>query len=329
MKSSELSLKEFIDLCQQLSALLVSGVSLKSSLGILIQESGSGSKHRALTAFQDHLVHGASFFQCFSVILPRSVPLYLADLHQPPHLVHFLQALSTYYSQKLDALNRLYAKLAYPGFLLISLLGLCAILGGWMMPLYAQFFTGMNQEIPAVIRTCLDVRNALSHPLVVWSLIACIVGIIFSRHRLYQQLFAFLFPYTAADTLWLISIFLSSGFSLKHTLDVIQFPVSHPIFNRYHLFYKECLETGHFSSAFNFHFRLRPFDAERLKLAETSSQFSERLLDISRSIQNSYDHQLSRYLSWVQPLLLGILALLIGGCMWMTFTPALSALSTL
>ncbi len=326
---STLNLSQFITVCDHLANLLESGIPLRVSLGILIEDAQDRRQSQVLARMRSELDLGHPFLATLGRLTPPSVTLGFDTVSDTPQLIPLLRSLATHYSQKKTHITELRRQLAYP---LILLLGtsvtICGIMW-WLVPLYASFFSNLNVPVPVIMRLILVLRDWLSHGgFVSLGIGICLLGIV-RLHNIRAWCATLIYPSSCADIVWLLGIFISNGYSLSNALTVIRLNNAHPLRASYTQFCTEFRQTGEFSATFCSHFSLHPYESSVLAHFEKNAKFSTGLLEVSRLIRDRETQTLTRLITLAQPCLLALLAIVIGGCLYLTFIPVLASLAVM
>ena len=327
MPQKKLSLTHFIFLCEQLSDFLKSGVSLYKSLQIL-SSANAQPFHPQVKTMLAQLESGIPFVVALQDLLPPDVPLHFSHVGAVPNVTTLLDELVLYFREKQGYVHHLQQQLAYPMFLLGSMAIVGVLMFGWMMPLYGQFFQSMNLPLPLFLRIMLGLQAWFSRYglfLVIGS--AGLGGWMWPRLR--QQAMAFFFPFQSADVLWLLGVFLKGGFSLKQSLDLIQFPPQHLLFERYQTFRTLCLETGEFGTSFAEGFALQDLDLALLHHSDKTGQLTAWLFKISGRMRAAHRDKRAKHIAVLQPCVLVLIAGMVGASLYITLSPVLTLVNGL
>ncbi len=311
--------------CKSLSALLKSGLSLHQSLVLL---SAEGFQDSAL--IQHHLENGHSFSEGLQLLNSDNIPL-LSVTHIPDIRL-YLEQLANYLDTKSKQKKYFLNQLRYPMILGLCMLGLLALFWFWMIPIYTQFYTNLGLTVPSILSTVNTCNRILSEYKWV-GISGCLSAMAAIRFfwmdklkRLYQHIWN---PFSEADILWILALSVRSGLSLKDSLQTLQLQPPHPFYEKYQLFLGECTQTGEFSKPFSFFFNCSILYREWMITSEKSGQLVHAMMDISEQLFEEEKKKFERVIAIVQPVLLGIVTLMVGGSLYLTFLPTLHSLTLL
>jgi len=323
-KSHYFSLKSFIGFCDNLTPLLKAGIPLYDSL-IILTNPTQKKETSPIQTIMTQMEMGKTFITALSSVFPKHIPFHLGLADTIPDTGAFLSALSHYYTQKQTHLQKLKQQLFYPSFLMVSLLGITVFMMTFMLPNFIQFYDTMALSPPRLLLSLMSFKLWFSSSYMSLLFALIILGIRFKK-SIIQVFYGIIFPYRTSDILWLLSLFLKSGISLKAALEMFAFPLTHPLHNPYSNFKNDCLTTGQFSLALSTHLNLPPYHRELLSFSEKTSALHDGLSHISNLLYEEERKRFAGIITTIQPLLLIVISTWIGASLYFSFLPVLSGL---
>ena len=315
-------LEHFPLFCQKLSHLLCAGIPLHTALQTIHDDTSTPLLKKKIGEFQSQLSNGHPFCASLTLLLPATMPFHFSSLHTPPHLPHFLEALSTYYTLKLSHVRFVLKQLAYPLLLITTLCFTLTILIHIVIP----NFIGLQQELgvrPSFIfyHIWRLLSLVFSIPFLVCSLcIFTAVGWLFKKK--FRLVFArIFFPFSSADLLWLIGLLLKSGISIGSLSKTLSLHPNHPFFIPFNRFIESMNRSGDFPRSFSEQFKLTLFQSELLKHAGKSQKMGPLLHQLSELIRQEEKNKIEKKLVLIQPILLGIITCSIISCFYLLMAP--------
>lgn len=324
------TLQQTASFCSKLQRLLESGVPLLSALNSLKQDEKKPWFKARIENLLAHLQDGKSFTSGLRFLLPEEIPFGLGDVTHIGDLSLFLEQLSAYYTQKTTYVTELVKKMVYPGFLLMSLVSLLALLGGFLLPTYANFYANMNLSLPLGIRLMHNGFYLIGSLWSGYSVIVIGIAVLLGFSKIWpiwkRWIWRLFFPENIGDILWRLSILLSAGIPLKQALANLQLPAQHLYQKPLQKFQAQVLQSGDFTSSFTAYFPLSNYQKELMHHAQKSGKFAVLLQEIALSYHQAEQQHFQKYLSLAQPLLLATMGILLLGCVYMMFIPVISTL---
>ncbi len=312
--------------CTQLKHLLSVGIPLGSAVDILHRDAQNPTYKSDLSRLRQTLLDGQSFEQAITHLLPG---LNIRPITKIPDIPLFLEETGAYFSTKLTTLRQTGKRLTYPAFLLSTVLSTLITFLVVILPMYNRFYEDMNIPIPAVLSLCLTARHFLAQYGVVTLLGALAIGLVFGKSaltRLRHAVMNALFGFSAADILWMISIYLKNGTDLKTALAGLQ-PPNPGWTEKIEAFKSKVLKTGLFTSSFATTFKLSNYHAELMHNAEKTSGLHDTLSHIAKEIRDQNQARLESKLAAIAPVIMIALGLFIFIFVYFTFMPIIGSMS--
>jgi type IV pilus assembly protein PilC len=150
-------------LFNQLSVLLSSGIDLKSSIQLLLEESTKTNEKKILEELNDLLIQGKSLSQ--SMAINNSFSIYeiqsIAIGEETGKILNVLNELKNYYSSKIKQRRQLISALTYPIIVLSVALGAISFLLFYMVPMFQDVFNKFNKDLPSITQWVIHTSNFL------------------------------------------------------------------------------------------------------------------------------------------------------------------------
>ncbi|GBG94610.1 competence protein ComGB [Ligilactobacillus salitolerans] len=329
-------MKEQADFFNLLADLLQAGFSLKKSLENmqLLETSTSGKISQILA----QLEAGATLSSALSAWISATTCIQLRLAEQHGEVERSIRELGKFLLRESEQLKKIKGLLFYPCMLLVLLAGICVSIKIWLLPQLDEF-TKMSSQQDTNLGGFDWTR------LVQWSL--AFIGILLflylfkvlywwsrqkalSRHLWYSQLPIFGKLYCSYSA-YLISLNLSlmfkSGLNLQEICQILISLSSKTLYHQLGLELANFLEKGRELNSF---IQSYPFIPQELLFflnnGDTLIEQSNELLIFS---ENSYRHllrQADHLLTWLQPLLFFVIALIIIGTYLIILLPMYSSI---
>ena len=152
MRSAVLSNLETADLCQGLSLLLHSGVSVGDGLLLLAEEETQPRLREILNQMARAVDEGGTLYQaccdagCFSVHITGLIRVG----EEVGRLEETLQSLSTYYNNKERTERQIASSLTYPAILLLLMLAVIVVLLSQVLPVFNEIYLSLGSQLTGI-----------------------------------------------------------------------------------------------------------------------------------------------------------------------------------
>ena len=145
--------KEFLIFNQELAALVQAGLPIIACLDILIERRKNPVFRQALSDIRDQVRGGVSLSESFLSHGDLFPPIYsssLASGERSGEIVGVLQRYIKYTKTMLTLRKKVVSAMVYPAILFVLSIGLISVLILYVLPMFSEFFQGMNAELPTL-----------------------------------------------------------------------------------------------------------------------------------------------------------------------------------
>ena len=295
----------YTNICQTMALLLNQGVSLQKIFGILKKKYPDISQQNDLDIIMHHLNQGMPFSQALHQVVPSPYDVSC----NPPQLSVYLTHIVTFIQSQYDIQKTCLKEMRYPGFLLVTTLGILFLFTSTLLPL----FLSLNQEKshwPKVIQLMMLIYNLKSLTLFISGLL--VIAVI-SRPWILRKINQFFLPYKMANQIWLFAVLLKSGVSVKSALESL-------FKENFNVFYGTESIVAILSSQWN----LNPFQKELFQIGYDSSEMPHFLMMIADQMKQERQEALISKIRYIQPILLLMISFLILLCFYLIFMPVIT-----
>lgn len=148
MKQTTLSGEALSRICSTLGHQLHAGITLGDALCLMAQDA-AGKEQQLLTAMADHADGGAPAAQVFARAgcFPDDLCGLLRAAEQVGRTEETLLALARYYEQKAAAARQLRSAVLYPGALAAVMLAVTVVLLGWVLPVFDEVYGTLGSRL--------------------------------------------------------------------------------------------------------------------------------------------------------------------------------------
>lgn len=151
---------------RQMAAFLRAGVPILDALAIVEEELPDKTLKTVVPAMADALRRGDSFSEAAAPYNKVFPPFYVAVLRSAEvtgNLDDVLDQLSKYIERDLDARRKIKSALAYPAVIMALSVVVVAVLVGFVLPRFEDFFASLDAELPLATRMLLGLTSFVSN----------------------------------------------------------------------------------------------------------------------------------------------------------------------
>ncbi len=337
--SGRIASRQFLAFNQELLVLLRSGLPMLQVLDATLERLDAGPLQRAVKEIREAVKGGASLSDAFGRF-PRLFPhLYQASLRAGEQTGDLLVTIQRYieYQKRVEQIKGKVKMAAfYPTLLLLAAIGVLLFMVLFVVPSFAEIFRDAKVDLPWV--TCLLIALAeLLTEHFLWLLpIPLVLPMLVRRVRLKPRLrllldrwklkLAFLGPlfleYSLLNFTRTLATLMSSGISLLPSMKM-----SRKTLNNRYLESRLEQATGRIAEGKS------PADAleeagffpslalRMVKAGERSGSLQEMLLEVASYYESQVEERLGRLSSMIEPLMMLVIGLLIGGIVVAMYIP--------
>ncbi len=341
-KKKKLNIGEFLFFNQQFAALIRAGLPITEALNLLIERRENPELKTVLEDVRARVRTGESLSEAFGA--QDGVPgIYSSTLASGERSGEVDSVLRRYiaYAKTISGVKRkVVGAMVYPAVLLTILVIIIAILLIVVLPKFQSFFADMGAELPLITSLLLDLSDLLRTQ---WYwIIAGVAGVFFgialwrrtpAGRRLLERVFygfpvvgsiARKFVYTRFSRT--LSTLVAGGIPLVTCLEIVARAVETPLFRDAVEGVAAKVREGAALWEMLDETELFPgMMVEMIKVGESSGALAEMLEHVADFNDEEIDHELQRAVSLVEPIMLVLMAVVVGGMLLAIYYPMLVA----
>lgn len=331
-----------IQLLEQLALLLHSGLALLPALTLLKNECRYIHWQCVLNDIIFNLMQGGTFSKQlgrYPIYFPLSLVRFIFIGEESGKLNEVITLQIIQLKKQQEVVKKIKKSFKYPLFLLAILFSITSIMLLYVLPEYQSLYSAFNTELPDLTLTLISFSQWFSNYIVI--LIIFPIGIMLLYHfiRHYSSLFYYYeqaiflhLPYFGIllkyHQLYLIfqiiSITQQAGLPLLQSLTIIIEQLTHPIYKRQLLQMSEHITQGKSLSLFMKNTSYFPLICHQfIVCAENSGQLLYFCQQLSDWFYHQLEEQLNTISTWLEPLLMAIIALIVGTLIMAMYLPIL------
>lgn len=348
MRTKKLTYVQVVFLCEQLSMILGSGMSISDGLELLCTDSDDQTLKSACAEISEKIDKGMPLSEAM-----RSTgrfPEYAADMvylgEMSGKLEEVLQGLSEYYDERDEIRRTLRSAVLHPMVLLLMMTVVIIVLVVVVIPMFGDIFSQFDSSVSSTVQNTVDFAyNAGIVIMIVLLAIIAVSGItallsLFGKSGGLLRRAAAAFPLTRglsqkltlSDMTKAISITVSAGVSPSEMLmhsNIRSFIQDKRLGARYDECEKRVIDGESFPDAIIESGLLPPLYARSLKLAYNSGCFESVWKKISSVFGEEASRSLMSITAFIEPAIIVILGVLIGAILLMLMVPLMNIMSVL
>jgi len=335
--------RNFLIFNQQLSSLIKAGLPILKSLDLLLERINDVLLKEIVMEVREKVKSGsglADAFNSFSGIVP---PIYIASLYAGERSGALVEVLRRYihYTKLMQNLKKkVVSSLVYPSVLFVLSLSLISVLIVYVIPKFQDFYAGFDTELPEVTVMIMNVSSFISANIkwIVIGLISIVVVLrvwltTSERVHLWWDSFKLRMPvlgrlfnmFNHAQLARTIATLQAGGIPLVKSLEVAARALDNFKYSKAlekasqkvkegEALYKSLEESNIFSSLL----------IELTKVGEASGTLEDMLNNVAEFYEEDIDVTLTRILSFIEPVILIGMGLVIGAILFSVYYPIFS-----
>ncbi|MFT5171677.1 MAG: type II secretory pathway component PulF [Candidatus Marinamargulisbacteria bacterium] len=314
----------FSDFCNNLRYHLSQGEGLLVSLES-IEKQAPPSNQKKINQVICDIKRGKSLPAAISYMLPFGTPFSMAEITIMSDIDPFLERVAIHYKKKIEFFQSVTKQMAYPAFLLGSLLIMSVVFAFQTLPEIDAIYAATQQPLPKSLFLLKKMWAQTTHSFTIsiWiPLLTCSLFWIISRARpIFIRLF---FPHNLTDFFWIIATLTQNGVSLKNTLTSINPPQFSSGSKQIKKMIADVTRCGQLVPAIIRHIELPQHLRDKLTASHQASHFGFTLMILSDDLRLAEERRFTKLATRVQPVLL----ILIGAIICLFFSIFLFPLTT-
>lgn len=323
-------LEDFVIFCRQFATLIRSGIQIDQSLSILEEQTAAKRLRSALYQVHDQIRSGHSLSKAMSDH-PKIFPeMFINMVHSGEsggHLDDVLERMADHYEKENKTIQKIKSAMTYPIILIIVAIGVVIFLLTSIVPTFANLFSEQGQELPWITKFVMGCSDFIVDYwwIVLLGLLVGLLGFrLFigtedGRYKVDQLKFKFpvfgiVFKKAAIARLTrTMSSLYSSGVSVLHALDITAKVVGNRVLVRVLQESKHSLQQGkQLSEPFARSGLFPAMVIQMIIVGEETGQLDKMMGKIADFYENDVDQSVDRLKAVVEPVMLLIIACLVG-----------------
>lgn len=343
-RSSRISPRQLLQFNQELAALLKAGLPLLQSLGLLVERMRDPALREVVSAVRERVRAGSELSDAFAEHGDRLPALYPATLkagERTGELEQVLRRFVRYLRLTLEVRRKVLSALVYPAFLVGASAVLVGIMALYVVPNFRTFYEAANVELPALTRWTIGITTFLRGNLL-WLLVGvAVAGLGFRRWRrspsgrLTLDRWRLRLPlvgpvlqrFAISEFCRSLALLLSGGLPLVPALEIAVRAVGNrALAERLQPIVRRVTEGGSLHGSLEATGAFEPFAIDMVQVGEATGALDAMLGNTADFLDEEVETRTQRLLQLLEPILLVLMAVLVGVLLLSVYLPMFSAL---
>ena len=336
---ARLSGRRFLTLNQEMVVLLRSGLPILQVLDTLVERMEAGRLLEVLREIRSDVKGGSALSDAFGRFPGMFPQLYVASLRAGEQSGDLPVTLARYiaYQKRAEAVKaKVRSATFYPALLAIAVVAVLAFLLLYVIPNVTQVYADAGAELPLLTRLVIGVSNGLVTSLPVW-LPLLIVGVVVARRlaqtdrgsylvdrwKLRLPFFGALFSeYALSAFCRTLSTTLASGITVVQSMQMARGVLNNRLLeDRMGVAVRKIQEGTRISDALEQTETIPVLALRMIGVGESSGSLGDMLNDVADYYESEVERRLERLATLVEPLMMLIMGVLVGGIVVAMYIP--------
>ena len=341
MAKQKLSAREVSGFREQLAVVLKAGIYLSEGLEMMTQDNEKPEERAALIAIRETMEQTGTLAPALQAA--EIFPAYMVHMVQlgeeTGRLEEVLEALAGHYSREQEIHDSVRTAVAYPGLMLGMVVVIVAVLLTQVMPIFQQVFAQLGTELTGFSRVLMELGQSLRSGVVLAVVLAAIAAVVIwllirgrkepartmrripGLKRLCNDLALCRFAGGMA-------LALRSGLNPEHALELACQLNEDPEYGQRLEKVCQSVEQGEdLTQALTREGILTGVYGRMASIGRKTGTLDETMIRIAQNAQEQVDTTIARILGRIEPALVVVLSLLVGGVLMSVMFPLLGILS--
>ncbi len=336
---ARLSLREFLVFNQEFVALVKAGLPILKTFDLLAERASCPGFQAALQGVREEVRGGASISEAMGRYPDHFSELYRASLRageQTGNLPEVLKRYLAHVKLMIAVREKVMKALTYPAFLVVVGIGVVGFLLVYVMPTFAEVYGDSRAQLPGPTRLLLFAVDQLQRWFL-WLIGGAVVGGIgFSRWArssggrelldrvsLYAPLIGdVLLKSQIIRVMRTLSTLLGGGIPLLSALQITSGAITNRVIARALVSASDRVKEGvSLAASLKQEHFLPQMSLEMIEVGETTGSLETMLQDVAEFHEGELDLRLNQLTTWIEPALLLVMGIIVGGIVVVMYLP--------
>lgn len=324
--------------CEQLAMILEAGIPVADGLEVFADDAGDRRFKEILKVLTEHMNDDSALFDAMekSGIFPPYAVKMVKIGSVTGRLEDALNGLSEYYSKRAELRQTVRSSVSHPLLLLAMMTAVIIVMVIKVIPMFREIFSRFDETAAAAVEESVSFAYGLGTAIMIILLAVLAVTLITAllmkipaaRRGLYSLFTNFVLTrgmseaIAMADVTNAISMMTACGISPEQTLELAaELTENKNVLKRIKSCESLVLDGEYFADAIGKSKLLPPIYAHSLKVAYKSGAFDAAWKKIGERLSGECDRKIYGAVSFIEPVIIGILAVIIGAVLLAVMLP--------
>lgn len=338
----KLSCTEVAGFCEQLAMILNAGIYLGEGLEMMSQDNAQPEEQQVLRSLRENMEASGALAPALeaAAVFPDYMVHMVRLGEETGRLEEVMDALAQHYAREQEIRDSVRTAVTYPAMMLGMVILIVVVLLTQVMPIFEQVFAQLGAELTGLSRVLMNLGSALRGGGVVIAVVVLVLialGLwLATRGRKTLGAICRVFPglRKLSDDVALcrfaggMALALRSGLNPEYALELVYRLNEDPWFGQRLDRVREEMERGSdMTEALTREGILTGVYGRMAAIGRKTGALDETMVRIAESTQDEVDRTIARTLSRIEPALVVVLSLLVGGILMSVMFPLLGILS--
>lgn len=339
--------RDFTMFCREFAIMLQAGLTLEKTVYFLKKNTRNKKLKGILEVVHEDLLKGLMLSDAFAKY-PKTFPSFFRNMvrigEEAGNLTVVFKKLADYYEDATKLKKKVQAALAYPIFLILLVVAALIVISLVVMPQFKSLFSQFNGELPLVTRIVIAVTDFIKEYFLVMILIVIILIFTFTllnknmRFKKAMHGFKITVPLFKRLNIAVITsrfassfaILLESGMPIIRSMDITAKLINNLVVEEKLMVVKNEIESGgKVSKSVETIGLFPPMLIEMMAVGEETSSLEDVLTRTSSYFEDQVETEIKALTASIQPIMIGIIGLVIATILLAIFIPMLDLMSTI
>ena len=328
------------DVFKQKAKLLRAGVLLPNALDVIAQQSNNPILYDIFLGMWHDVQHGIFFgkaLEKYPIFHDPIVAIMLTAGYESGNMISSIENVSLYYHKQHVFNKNIRAALAMPLLTLLFFIGISFFIFVFIIPRFADMFSSLQQELPALTRSMIAISNFMYSSSMVYCIIGAIITIVCMHYYFVTQsgkkkwnsiingmpfIGTIIWQYHMCQALQALGLLVASGVSLVAALEIVSESVEHEAIKRLLQSLHNDVSSGLLLSvAMTTTGLFLPEITALIFVGQESGSLGQSLESAALVYNDTVEARLQRFIFFLQPCVIILLGLLVMTLIFAVYAP--------
>ena len=332
---------------KQLASLILAGFNISEALKIVYEQTYKKNFKSAIKEIQEEVEKGNSLYKSIC-LYEGTFPKFYAEMiniaEETGNLDNVLESLSTYFIKEYKAKRKIICAMIYPALILITTISVLFYIELNIVPSFSDTFNSLGTSMPAYSKLMINFSSCLKNNFSIFISFIMIVPLIiifFIKSGIIKEKFdkkilklpvigKFKIKMLGARFARCLSISQRSGMDLVRSLELCSKVTNNSYFEKEILSVLNYINKGNSVAVTLNKLNIFPsFIISMISLGENGGNLDEMLIMAADLYDDEIDDSINRAISFIEPVMIMVLSLLVGGIIISILIPMLKMMEAI